>query len=32
MLGIVLLDEVMSELVGESEEPGLNDLIYTGRG
>ena len=31
MFGIVLLDEVMSELVSESEEPGLNNLIYTGR-
>jgi hypothetical protein len=31
VLGIVFLDEVVSELVGEGEEPGLNHLIYTGR-
>ena len=31
VLGIVLLDQVMSELVGESEEPGFNHLICTGR-
>jgi hypothetical protein len=28
MLGIVWLDEVMSELVGERKEPGFNHRIY----
>jgi hypothetical protein len=31
MLGIVLLDDVVSELMGEGEEPGINDLIHTGK-
>jgi hypothetical protein len=31
VLGIVLLDEVMSKFVGEGEEPGFNYLIYTRR-
>lgn len=31
VLGIMLLDEVVSKLMGEGKEPGFDHLIFTGR-